>query len=164
MNFLLAILNRLTYMFVAFGIFARGFLVINEEFLIMIAFLIVISAFYFLLKDMIGEELYLRSERLKSEFQELLKLQMDYLERLNQLDRRVEILYDRLYSRSRKIMQKIEVLGVRRNWFAQQMVDEYVENMLTTYAVKYMSGLRNIYFRRIRNVENVVRARYNPKG
>lgn len=164
MNFLLAILNRLTHIFIAFGIFARGFLVINEEFLIMIAFLIVISAFYFLLKDMIAEELYLRSERLKSEFQELLKLQIDYLERLNQLDKRVEMLYDRLYSRSRKVMQKIELLGVRRNWFAQQMVDEYLENMLTTYAVKYMSGLRNIYFRRIRNVENVVRARYNPKS
>lgn len=141
------------YILIIFFIFSKEYLVLNEEFLIILSFFAVFGGLQQALSNLLTEELNDRTLQIKKQFLALYKNKEQFQQILITLLEKKIILADNLKSYQNLLDKSLLEMINNRNIIFNEVVNLYVEQLLTTYLLKYNLELKNIYLTTLAEIE-----------
>jgi len=160
---MLSIFNNLTYktvikysiyLLILNFIFSKEFLVLNEEFLIILSFLAVFYGLQQALSNVLATSLDDRNLQIKKQFLSLYNNKKNFQQILINLFEKKIALHDSLKNYQKLLDKALLEIVSNRNLVYAELVNVHVDQLLTSYILKYNLELKNVYVTTLKEIEN----------
>jgi hypothetical protein len=148
------------YLVLALFIFSKEFIVINEEFLIILSFLAVFFSLKNVLSDLIKIELEDRNYQIKKQFIYLYDTKLNYQKILIViLEKKIELL-NLILNYINLFENNIKSFILNRNLILKEFLNNYIEQFLSMYIIKFNYELKISYI----DIINSIRLNMNANN
>ena len=160
---MLSIFNNLTYktvikysvyLLILNFIFSKEFLVLNEEFLIILSFLAVFFGLQQALSNILATSLDDRNLQIKKQFLALYNNKKNFQQILINLFEKKIALNESLKNYQKLLDKSLLEIVSNRNLVYAELVNVHVDQLLTSYILKYNLELKNVYVTTLKDIED----------